>query len=614
MKIKWKIQLSNIIIILISFLILFILLLLFLNNFFSYIVSNYKESLLNQREENIKNIVEMIYTFVENNYKAEDKNNYDELALKVRDAILKMRYDGNNYVWIHTLDESYFIVHPSDKLDKKFIPDLKDVNGKFIIRELNKEAEKNGEGYVDYMWNKLGETEPQQKLSYVKLFKPYKWVIGTGVYVDDINKKIKVLSDRMNWVRTRIFILASVILLIMIFFVIIYFVFFSARFITKPIKIIKTNFDEISSGNLNRKIKILSNDEIGGLSKNFNNFVDKLSNMIIRIKGAMDNALNISKKLAMSSQASSVSINNIKDNIENMMSKTEELDNDIIKTGTLSDEVSDFVMKVSDQTINQSSNISQSSASIEEIISSISNIANTVQNKIKLVEDLEKKALLGKNEMEETIIIIKKITESTKIIMDMLTVINNIAAQTNLLSMNAAIEAAHAGDAGKGFNVVADEIRKLSEDTSRNSKEISKSLKGIVEFIHISEEASIKTGEYFNDIISGVADVSNAMIEINNSMEELSFGSEQIMTSLSLLIETSGVLNESSEIMKQKVIDINVFLKNISSLSNSNKEGMKEIMSSIEKIYDSILTLSNTGSDYSEDVKNIINIINEFRT
>ena len=124
------------------------------------------------------------------------------------------------------------------------MPDLKDVNGKFIIRELNKAAEKNGEGYVDYMWTKLGETKPQQKLSYVRLFKPYKWVVGTGVYIDDINARAKVLSDKMNWVKIRIFIITSIILLIMIIFVIIYFVFFSARFISKPIKTIKTNFDE----------------------------------------------------------------------------------------------------------------------------------------------------------------------------------------------------------------------------------------------------------------------------------------------------------------------------------------------------------------------------------
>ncbi len=372
--------------------------------------------------------------------------------------------------------------------------------------------------------------------------------------------------------------------------------------------------DIMTKGDLTQKVQIKTKDEIGMMSNNFNSFIITLNNLIKHIKQSVLSTLNISSNLESTSKESSTSLKEIKFSIENIKDKTNILNTDIISSNNLAGDVKTFISKVAELITTQATDINESSAAIEEMTSSIKSVTQTTEDKMKIVDKLKDIAESGGKEMEETINIITKIVESTNVIMEILKVINNITSQTNLLAMNAAIEAAHSGEYGKGFSVVADEIRELSENTTKNSKEISISLKNVIQNIHSSENSVDKTGKYFKNIVSGISEVSNGMLEIKNAMHELSTGSNQIMEALSSLINSSTTVKESSDQMIDKIGIIKISLENINTLSNNTKISIEEITLRVNELQKSVQVVSDSGKQNSENVKDIEGLLKEFKT
>lgn len=384
--------------------------------------------------------------------------------------------------------------------------------------------------------------------------------------------------------------------------------------IIKPLDRLRDNMDKGSTGDLNISIDSTRKDEIGMMSQTFNDFIEHLKSMLVSVKESVHHARGMTGKLESASERSSSSLEEIRANIEYMMNKTGHLDNELGKLTALANEVNSYAASVSNNSRSQARDINNSSASIEEMTSSIQSVARTAEEKMEIVANLKEMASSGEREMTETIEIITRITESTNLIMGMLDVINNIASQTNLLAMNAAIEAAHAGDAGKGFAVVADEIRKLSEDTTNHSREISNSLKEIIDYIHVSEKAAGKTGDHLKNIVQGVNDVSLGMLEVKNSMGELSEGSGQILSALSSLIDSSSEVKTSSQVMTDKMQAINDSFNNVSMISRDNKNGMEEVTKGVNEIFASVMEVSEAGRENSRNIKGLEELVNRFKT
>ncbi len=422
---------------------------------------------------------------------------------------------------------------------------------------------------------------------------------------------ISLISKEINFGNMIFLFFTSLILFFISYFVLfILFLFIFKKYILNHLKIVSDKIIEIKKGNRDIiNINFKSEDEITDILNNLNDAItyfdgifDNLKNIILMSKYKGDN-------LAATLEESVAAFNQIRINSENIKNKSVNLNQNLTSSTKFCSDVNSFIQSVVDLVSSQSSAINESSAAIEEMSSSISNIVIITDDKLNMASELTEFALSGESEMKNTIEIIQKVTDSAKVIMNMVKIINEIASQTNLLAMNAAIEAAHAGEYGAGFSVVADEIRILAESTSKNSKEISISLKEITNYIHQSEIISNKTGEILNKIVRGIMKVSDSMIEMKNAMAELSIGSHQIMKSLEMIVKTTMEVKNSSLESNDKIKEISDVLLNITNVSNETKNGMIEIEASIKEMFKGITEISAIGTENYDNILKLEEII-----
>ena len=453
----------------------------------------------------------------------------------------------------------------------------------------------------------ITEIKNNLAISYIPLNDHSGNVIGHFVYVYNFKK------DREEIAQTTAFtngILASIGLLI----IIILYLFFK-RVISKPIINLTHVFEDMAQGkgDLTVRLNVLSNDEIGRLSKYFNEFLSYLNHMMLNIRRSIEKTKDVSLELADSSTRLKSSLKEVNLNVENVESQYNKVDREINMSSQSTTVLKDFISSVVKLISNQASAITESSSSIEEMSASIQNIARVTEEKLNIAYELEKTALLGESEMRKTVEIIKQVADSAHLIMEMINVINNIAEQTNLLAMNAAIEAAHAGTAGKGFAVVADEIRKLAENTAKNSAEISRSLKEVIDHIHFSEESTIKTGDFFTNIVTRTKDVAVSMMEMKNATQEMALGSNQIISALKSLLNITDDVKSSSSEMDNKVASINDTFQKINIISADTRTRIELITGEMNGLNDNIERVSDSGTKNAHAVSDIQHYISQFK-
>ncbi|HNZ25884.1 MAG TPA: methyl-accepting chemotaxis protein [Spirochaetota bacterium] len=227
-----------------------------------------------------------------------------------------------------------------------------------------------------------------------------------------------------------------------------------------------------------------------------------------------------------------------------------------VDTGSLFDQVKNFT-----------DSISESSSTIEKMVLEISNVTNVVKDKDEQSRELANRSKQSENNMMGNFIYIKEISQSAETILDMIKVINNVAEQTDLLAMNAAIEAAHAGEYGKGFSVVADEIRKLAETTGLNAKNISKSLNEILKKIGQSATISESSSKNLSDIIGGTINISQGLSEISSGMSEILTETNLVTKELDNMTAVSSQIGLSIENVKFSSASIEASIKEIKDIA-----------------------------------------------
>jgi methyl-accepting chemotaxis protein len=434
-------------------------------------------TLLAQKQEKTKNLVEIPYSILEQQYdlEAEGKISRIEAQRRALDAIRAMRYEGGNYFWIND-DHPTMILYPiKPALDGTDLTSFNDPSGKAIFVEFVQAAQVSGGGFVRSLWPKPGQEQSVAKLSFVKRFAPWGWIIGTGIYIDDVDSAWQ--KSALTAIGTALLCLLPLVVVSVA----------TSRSTFRRLRDMVVRVKDVAEGegDLTKRIPI-SQDEIGEVAKWFNVFLDKLQNMI---KSVADAAREVDSVSADVSQAS-----------QQISANSQE-------TSAQANVVSNAAAQVSENLQTVATGAEQMGVSIKEIARNASEAAKVAASAVKAAET--------------TTAAIAKLGESSAEIGQVIKVITAIAQQTNLLALNATIEAARAGDAGKGFAVVANEVKELAKGTAKATEDISHKIEAIQTDTQAAVSAIASISRVIHQIDSISSTIAAAVEEQNATTNEM---------------------------------------------------------------------------------------------
>ncbi|KPB50485.1 Histidine kinase, HAMP region: chemotaxis sensory transducer [Pseudomonas coronafaciens pv. oryzae] len=428
-----------------------------------------------------------------------------------------LRYSQSDYFWINDL-QPVMIMHPTNpKLDGQNLSAIRDPDGFAVFNEMVTLVKSQGAGMVNYRWPKPGASEPVKKTSYVQLFQPWGWILGSGVYVDDVAAEFEA-----QLLSTGLFIAGIVLVMVLLLTLIV-------RSIVRPLKAAVGAMADIASGesDLTRTLETHGKDEITELGTHFNAFVAKLRNVVSLLQN--------------SSMALGIAASESGSNAEQAQNRSLQQSQQMDLVATAVNEVTYGVQDVAKNAEHAASEMrdaesraQQGQINIDNSLRQIEHLSGTIGQAVDVMHNLS--------------------SESTKI-GSVLEVISSIADQTNLLALNAAIEAARAGEQGRGFAVVADEVRLLAQRTQKSTAEIQ----AIIERLQTYSDAAVK-------VIGDSSRSSQLTIEQANQ-------AGQSLTSISQALRNLNSLNASiaSATLQQThvVDDINQNVTQAAQLSQS---------------------------------------------
>ncbi|NMP33243.1 methyl-accepting chemotaxis protein [Thalassotalea sp. M1531] len=464
----------------------------------SFSLMNEKQALYEQQQEKVQKIVEGAKSIVSYYYSLAQSGQITDQEAKNRAiAILEnYRYDGKNYVWINDSVPN-MIMHPfKPALNGKPIGQVKDPDGVPLFVEMVNVVKKSSKGFVAYKWPKPGAEDPVDKVSYVELFSPWQWIIGTGAYVDNVDE---IFARQRNFML----LISAVILAILIFAINII-----SKSIINPARQAYGLMTDIAEGegDLTKHLSAHGKDAIARLGRSFNLFVDKMRSSLSEV---------------------SISAQQTRDNAE-LLAETSESNKHFIQ--------------------NQSDNTTQVAAAMEQMTTNIKEVSNHAEAAEQAAIDAQQHTTSGKKVVHETIEQIEGLSQDIDTVSDTITelanesqnigavldVIRSIADQTNLLALNAAIEAARAGEQGRGFAVVADEVRTLASRTGQSTDEIQAMIqklqhgtKQAVDAVSNSQETSRKTVEIAASANASLTTINDLVMEISNMNSQIARATEQ---------------------------------------------------------------------------------------
>jgi methyl-accepting chemotaxis protein len=362
--------------------------------------------------------------------------------------------------------------------------------------------------------------------------------------------------------------------------------FFVSRSISRPINSLSFIFKDISEGegDLTKTITITTQDEIKDLAHYFNLTIGKIKNLVSTIKQETDVLSQTGTDLSLNMTETSRSINEIMVNIQSIGTQTSKQQTSVKVTSSAMEQVLENIETLNSQIQKQTKCVYQSSSAVEEMLTNIQSVTQSlVQNKTN-ANKLAQVAKVGQTSLQEVSADIQEIADESAGLLEINAVMENIASQTNLLSMNAAIEAAHAGQAGKGFAVVASEIRKLAVSSSEQSKIISNILKKIKNSIDKITKSTSKVMLNFEAISKEVQTVTDQETNIRNAMEDQETDSQAMLKSIGSLNEITEEVKRSASGMLDKSYEVIRESKALDQLTAEIGDGMRDIASGAEQI------------------------------
>jgi methyl-accepting chemotaxis protein len=459
------------------------------------VLNRHFEALKHKSYEENKHLVEVVHTML-GSFAARSDIDEESAKQQALNAIKALRYDGSNYFWVQDRTPS-MVMHPlKPALDGQDLRSFKDENGKALFVEMAQQVKANGEGFVDYVWPLPGETSPTDKISFVKEFKPWGWTVGSGIYLTNLEKEYASLRNLIV-----IFSVVSIVLVVLLIYVI-------GGSIVKPVQEVTERMKDISQGegDLTRSLPETGQDEITRLARYFNQYTEKMRQSLLGIR---ENISSLNQQAELVERSSKNSNQQAQDQNENMLQVAAAME----EMTTQINEVSNNADTAEKSTGSARANVQNGVAVVDGTVTDIRSLTSDIESVSTVVTELAAQ------------------TDSIGAVLD---VIRGIAEQTNLLALNAAIEAARAGEQGRGFAVVADEVRTLASRTGQSTDEIQAMIeklqsnaKAAVDAVKVSQSASTRTVDNAIQANHSLQEADRLMTEISNKSSEIARATEQ---------------------------------------------------------------------------------------
>jgi methyl-accepting chemotaxis protein len=493
-----------------------------------------REKLYDEKQTKTRHLVETVYgtlTYFHNQELA-GRLTRQEAQTSALELIKQLRYEDKEYFWLNDM-QPYMVMHPyKPELDGKDLSQVRDPAGKRLFAAFVDKVRKDGGGFVNYLWPKPGKDEPVRKVSYVKGFAPWDWIIGSGIYLDDVEE-----AYWHHW-QNGLVSLSIVISLLALLSTLL------AKSITAPLLKAGTVLEHMTNGDaeLSEGLDSLGRSEISDLARHFNHFVDKLHTLVTQLMQGSESLLHSTNQVSSIAHQTSQAADQqraesrlVATAMQNLLAAASNVSGNTVQAAKAAEQA-DLLAQESKQVI-------------ADNIASITNLHDSIKSTSRVLRELQ---------------------SGSDAIGGIVETIQGISEQTNLLALNAAIEAARAGEQGRGFAVVADEVRELAKRTQDSTMEIEKMI-GELQRSAAAAVRNVDTGKQ-----QAAAGVGHAQ----QTGEVL----EQIVTAISQITQMNNQIATAAEQQSAVIGEINQNTGRIIEIANQHADGAAKTVTAADHI------------------------------